>query len=279
MNQRKITAFRLVCLLISTFVLTYGSYFLGSCVSLLLPVFACAYVPTGSASGVCKTIVTLSYSLMESTGTALFSLIGFLLLCILGVMIFGRLWCGYICPFGFYQELLTMLRKKLRIPAIHVSEKVKPFFRLLKWILLLCFVFGIGFCNLCPVKYIMPSLAGYGSDLSILGIIIAGIVTGICFLKERAFCEYCPLGTLMGFANKISIGKIKKNGAACTHCRACLECCPMDIHVIYEERLQSNVTHTDCIYCMKCIEACPEPDTLSFTLFGKKILKSKRKIK
>ena len=128
----------------------------------------------------------------------------------------------------------------------------------------------------------MRKNAQIGDDITTIGGIcgrIVGIVTGICFLKERAFCKYCPLGTLRGFVNKISFGKIKKDGTACTHCRACLECCPMDIRSIYEERNKSDITHSDCIYCMKCIEACPEQDVLSFTLFGKKVLSSKRNSK
>jgi len=53
----------------------------------------------------------------------------------------------------------------------------------------------------------------------------------------------------------------------------------MDIRSIYEERNKSDITHSDCIYCMKCIEACPEQNVLSFTLFGKTVLSSKRNSK
>mgnify|MGYP000847445769 FL=1 len=234
MKQRKITAFRIMCLLIAVVVLV----FLGSGYRIII-----------------------------------------LLLSIFSALVFGRLWCGYVCPLGFYQELLSMLRKKLHIPTFHVSLKVKSYLRPLKWIILVYFLASVLFFGLRPVMYIRPDLSFSSADMSIYKIIIVGIVTGICFLKERAFCKYCPLGTLRGFVNKISFGKIKKDGTACTHCRACLECCPMDIRSIYEERNKSDITHSDCIYCMKCIEACPEQDVLSFTLFGKKILSSKRNIK
>ncbi len=233
MKQRKITAFRLACLLLSAVALIY----LGSGFRIVI-----------------------------------------LLVSVLSALIFGRLWCGYVCPLGFYQELLSMFRKKLHIPTFHVSQKVKSFLRPLKWIILIYFVLSVVFFDLRPVMYIRPDLSFSDADMSLYKIVIVGIVTGICFLNERAYCKYCPLGTLRGFVNKISLGKIKKNGDSCTHCRACLECCPMDIHAIYEERTKPDVTHTDCIYCMKCIEACPERDTLSFTLLGKNVLTSKRNI-
>lgn len=207
------------------------------------------------------------------TGTTAISLI----IMLISIFLIGKVWCGYFCPFGFYQDILTIIRKKLKITPLVISEKIKPVIKLIKWGLLVCLMFGLGFCRLCPVKYIMMPLALNGqSSISIWGIIIAGIVTGICFLKESAFCEVCPLGTLMGLLNRFTGARIKKNGSACTHCRACLEVCPMGIEEVYQLRNQPDVTHSNCIFCMKCIEACPEKNALSFTLMGKPIITSKR---
>lgn len=222
----------------------------------------------------CLVLTTLSFIFLIG-GFNIFLLL-FSVLC---ALIFGRLWCGYVCPLGFYQEILSLLRKNLRLPTIRLPQKVKPFLRPVKYAILIYFLAGMVFFSFRPVMYIRPDLAIGDSGLSIWKITLFGFFTGICFFNERAFCKYCPLGTLRGFVNKISFGRIKKKGTACTHCRACLESCPMDIKSIYEEREKPDVTHSDCIYCMKCIEACPEPDALSFSLFGKTILKSKRNLK
>ncbi len=80
----------------------------------------------------------------------------------------------------------------------------------------------------------------------------------------------------MGVVNRISGARLKKCGSACTHCRACLEVCPVDIQEVYEDRENTDISHPDCVYCMKCIEVCPEKDALRFELFGKTILESKR---
>lgn len=273
MKRNKITLFRLICLAISFFILTYGAYFLGEKASIILPVFSCDYVGSGTATGICKLIVDFD----DFFNTGFLTMAISMILSIVGVLVFGRLWCGYVCPFGFLQDVLTIIRQKLKIPSTHIPERAKPYFHLLKWLVLLLFVFGIGFCDLCPVQYIMPSLAGFTMSFDVVGMILAGIIVGICFLSDRAFCRYCPLGTLMGFCNKKSAAKIKKNGSACTHCRACLEVCPMNIQSIYENRENLDVTHPDCIYCMKCIEVCPENDALYLELFGKKTLTAKRK--
>ncbi len=102
--------------------------------------------------------------------------------------------------------------------------------------------------------------------------------------RAREFWFMCQKYTAqeafsMGLVNKVSGSRLKKCGHACTHCRACLEICPVDIQEVYEDRENGDITHPDCIYCLKCIEVCPEKDALYFELFGIKLLKSKRMVK
>ena len=274
-KTRKTQAVRTCIQAVSTFLLSYGTYVLGENSSnIVLPIFQCVYVPSKTLGGVCKTLTKSGSLLSNMDMTKGISLI----IMILSIILLGKIWCGYLCPFGFFQDILTIIRKKLKIAPVAVPQKGKPLVKLLKWFILICLMFGIGFCKLCPVKYIMLPLAGATPGVSIWGLIIAGITAGICFMKESAFCEVCPLGVLMGLLHKVSGARIKKCGDKCTHCRACLEVCPMGIEDVYQLRNSKDVTHADCIFCMKCIDACPEKDALSVTLMGKTILTSKRGI-
>lgn len=273
-KTRKIQLTRTIIQALATFILSYSAFITGQGSSTLIPVFQCVYVSGKSANGICKTLTKSERLLTNmdlSTGISL-------LMVVVMVLVLGKIWCGYLCPFGFFQDLLTMIRKKLRIVPIETPEPVKPLIKLLKWVILVCLMFGIGFCRLCPVKYIMQPLAGSFPGFNIWGVIIAGVTAGLCFMKESIFCMVCPLGTLMGLLHKVSGAKIKKCGGACTHCRACTEVCPMGIEGIYQLRNNPDVTHPDCIFCMKCIDACPEQDALSVSLLGKTILTSKRGI-
>lgn len=205
--------------------------------------------------------------------------IAFLIASLTSALLLGRIWCGYICPLGFYQELISLLRKKLRIPKIILPARMKIMLKPIRYIVLVGFIVGMVAIGTRPLIYIRPDKVFFDSALGITSIILLGAITGVCFLSERFFCRICPLGTARGFANKTSLAKIKKKGSACTHCRACLESCPMEINDIYLEREKENVTDSNCIYCMKCIEACPEKDALSFTVCSKTVLRSKRNIK
>ena len=246
-KKRKIQFTRTAIQAIATFILSYGAYITGESTGLLVPVFQCVYVPEKVASGICKSLTKSGKIFTNMTMTTAIAWAVMLI----SILILGKIWCGYLCPFGFFQDILTIIRKKLKIAPVRIPDKGKPLVKLLKWGILICLMFGIGFCRLCPIKYIM---------------------------KESAFCEICPLGVLMGLLHKVSGARIKKNGSACTHCRACLEVCPMGIESVYQLRNQSDVTHADCIFCMKCIDACPEKDALSISVLGKTILTSKRGI-
>ena len=273
-KKRKIQLIRTMIQAIATFILSYSAFITGEGSNTLIPVFQCVYVQGKTANGICKTLTKserLFTNMDISTGISLL-MVGVM------ILILGKIWCGYLCPFGFFQDLLTMIRKKLRIAPIEIPEGGKPLIKVLRWVILICLMFGIGFCRLCPVKYIMQPLAGSFPGFNLWGFIIAGVTAGLCFMKESMFCMVCPLGTLMGLLHKVSGARIKKCGGACTHCRACIEACPMEIEAVYQLRNNPDVTHPDCIFCMKCIEACPEKSALSVNLLGKTILTSKRGI-
>lgn len=272
-KKSRIQIVRTIIQAIATFLMSYGAYIFGETNGkVLVPVFQCVYDGSRTADGICKTLTKLSRGIPKLNGSAFI----YMIIMIISILLIGKIWCGYLCPFGFFQDILTIIRKKLRIAPIVVPQTAKPLVKLLKWLILLCIIFGIGFCKLCPVKFIMLPLAGSSVKFSLLGVIIAGFTVGICFMKESAFCEVCPLGTIMGLLNKVSGARIKKKGCACTHCRVCMEVCPMGIEGVYQLRNNPDVTHPDCIFCMKCIEACPEEGALSLTILGKEIITSKR---
>ena len=43
---------------------------------------------------------------------------------LIGAVLAGATFCGWICPFGALHDLLTWIRKKLRLPELHVPDKL-----------------------------------------------------------------------------------------------------------------------------------------------------------
>lgn len=268
---------RWMIMICSFLVLVYGKLFISTSSTIVLPVFNCPYNLNAAIEGSCLYITEWKDYLI---GGNIFASIGKPLLIygstIGGILLFGKLWCGYVCPFGFIQELLYKIRAVFNIKTISFTQKHKDYFKLIKYALLAIFLIGLGFCEICPVRFVLPPLSGVATRLDI-GIVSSVIVLALALFSERFFCRVCPMGAFIGLFHKITPWKLKKNCTSCTECGICYEVCPMDIKEIYTEREKENVTDSDCIFCNKCIDNCPEKDALSLAFLDKKVLTSNRK--
>jgi polyferredoxin len=52
----------------------------------------------------------------------------------------GRFFCGWLCPFGLYLDLVTAVRKALKIRYWNLPDKVNKFLNKLRYVLLLFFI-------------------------------------------------------------------------------------------------------------------------------------------
>ena len=197
---------------------------------------------------------------------------GFLIL--LGVLL-GRFICGFLCPFGWLQELLH------KIPGKKLStKKLKPLTYLKYAILLLAVVLlpaivvndlGMGdpfFCKyICPQGVLEGAIplaianAGIRSALGHLftwklAVLIAVVVLSVLFY--RPFCKWiCPLGAFYALMNRVSLLGIRVDACKCVSCGKCSKACQMDVDVVRAPN------HAECIRCGKCIGACPV-DAISY---------------
>ena len=191
---------------------------------------------------------------------------GFLIL--LGVLL-GRLICGFLCPFGWFQELLH------RIPTRKLSTKKLRPLTYLKYVILLVMVVllpafavndvGMGdpfFCKyLCPqgvLEGAIPlALVNSGIRAALgklftwkLCILLAVAVLSVLFY--RPFCKWlCPLGAFYALFNKMSLLQMKVDANTCISCGKCVKVCSMDVDVT------KTPDHAECIRCGKCVLACP----------------------
>ncbi|MDO5591846.1 MAG: 4Fe-4S binding protein [Bacillota bacterium] len=191
---------------------------------------------------------------------------GFLIL--LGVLL-GRLICGFLCPFGWFQELLH------RIPTRKFSTKKLRPLTYLKYVILLAMVVllpafavndvGMGdpfFCKyLCPqgvLEGAIPLALVNSGIRAALGklftwkLCILLAVTVLSVLFYRPFCKWlCPLGAFYALFNKVSLLQMKVDATACISCGKCARACGMDVDVT------KTPDHAECIRCGKCVLACP----------------------
>ncbi len=223
--------------------------------------------PLGSLQG--------AFSAGKST---IFYVFGILML--FGLM-FGRMICGWLCPFGFIQDLIY----KIKTPKLKKSP-VTRLLSFLKYVILIFFVFIVpityairdiplpAFC-----KYICPAGTLEGGILLLsnpfvnttffqsLGylftwkfMLMVSILVGCVFIF-RLFCRFiCPLGALYGLFNRFSVFGVKVDNSKCVDCGLCYSQCKVDIRKVGDQ---------ECISCGECVKVCP---TQAISWKGPKIL-------
>ena len=240
-----------------------GGIYQGKGKSVCVPGLNCYSCP--AASGACP-IGSFQAVVGSSRFGFSYYITGFLIL--LGVLL-GRFICGFLCPFGWLQELLH------KIPSKKLStKKLKPLTYLKYIILLLAVVLlpalavndvGMGdpfFCKyICPqgvLEGAIPlSLVNEGiraalGTLFVQKLFILLAVVAFSILFYRPFCKWiCPLGAFYALLNKISLLEIKMDEQKCVSCGKCAASCKMDVDV------RKTPNHAECIRCGKCITACP----------------------
>ena len=195
-----------------------------------------------------------------------FAVLGFLF--IFG-SIFGRFVCGWLCPFGLFQDLLykiPVLKKRKNLPFHRVIKYLK--YLVLVGLVLIGSMFLFGgfvkvpaFCKyLCPSGTFMGAIPLIGGNEQLqmqvgelfywkLGILIFIVILSIKIY--RPFCQYlCPLGAIYGWFNRFSLVQIRWDEVSCTSCMACKKACPVNLSP------KEISVSPECIKCGKCVEVC-----------------------
>lgn len=186
-------------------------------------------------------------------------------------LIFGRSFCGNICPFGALFEFIGKIKaKKINIP--YTLDRILRYLKYVVLIFLTYMAWKTATLWISPYDpYAAFAHVWKGSEVlgeNLIGFIILVFVLAASVFVDRFFCKYlCPAGALYGVISKISPLKVKRN--PCINCGKCTKICPMNIDVAKCD----TVTSAECIACGKCIRTCPNSKEYIGIKFFKKTVK------
>lgn len=238
--------------------------------------YSCPAATTSCAIGSLQQLLA-SIRLSLESGQYYFGLyvVGFI--GILGGLL-GRLVCGWLCPFGYFQELIHKLpSKKYQIPG--VLNYIKYAILIIFVILLPLFAldkFGAGspwFCKyLCPAGTLeagLPMVILQPNLRHIIGVLFySKLVVLIGFtvwsvIASRPFCRTtCPLGAFYALFAKVQVVRLKFHAEKCTSCGACHPVCPMGV------KFNESPEDRECITCMACMDKACKFGAISLEVGG-----------
>jgi len=182
-------------------------------------------------------------------------------------MLYGRMWCGWMCP----QMTLTVLVRWIEsavgrlVKFKRKSKRRAPLRRAAFHTLVVLGIAGlsllVGF-NLVSYfvdPYRMIREMAQGSLTPLVGHFILGIgifiVINLTFWREKFCAKACPYGMmqLLVTDSKTQIMRYHTERANdCTDCKACVRCCIMWIDI------RTSPYQTECVYCGDCVDACED---------------------
>jgi polyferredoxin len=193
---------------------------------------------------------------------------------LLTALIFRSAFCGWVCPLGFLQDLVSnlaaVLQKRFKTLRHAVSSLKKRgarlavldrYLRYMKYIVLAWAIGGSAIYGYMVFRDYDPwatflNLAEFSFTPGVI-VLVTTLVAS--FFVERPWCRYaCPLGAASGLLGKLSPVYLKRNENACKVCQVCTKACPMGLPV----HTATTIKSADCISCLECVDACPREGAL-----------------
>jgi NosR/NirI family nitrous oxide reductase transcriptional regulator len=164
-------------------------------------------------------------------------------------LVWGNLYCGWVCPFGALSELLY----KIPVPKLKVgSAFVRRASRLRVVILaaILGVIVGTRALDAGGYEPFDQAFARVGGTLAFVFLVFVLVAS---IVHYRFFCKYlCAVGGMFG--ELTAVGRRVPAPPACEGCHECMKAC--DMNAIYGDR-ETYVARHICIECGKCSAVCP----------------------
>ncbi len=189
-------------------------------------------------------------------------------------ILFGPVFCGWICPLGTVQEWVSSFgRKYFRRRFNHfVPAKLDKYLRYLRYLVLAWVLYMTAASATLIFAAYDPYFALFNfwsSEVALGGLLILGVTLVLSFFVERPWCKYaCPYGAVLGLTNLFRIFSIRRSESTCKADGACSILCPMNIPVDQKTIVRDH----QCISCLECTSEaiCPVASTVIFSSKGVK---------
>ena len=172
------------------------------------------------------------------------------------LVVWGRgSFCGWLCPFGALQELLSLATQRLGFKPVRVRRRLDARLKWVKYGVLTVLVGGAGMAaawtetavEIEPFKTAIS--LGFDRAWPFVGWALACTVLSVFVF--RGYCRYvCPLGAALALFGRVRlfawIPRHKECGTPCQSCRH---------HCHYEAIAPAGtVDYTECFQCLDCVE-------------------------
>ena len=224
-------------------------------------------------------------------------------------LLFGRVYCSFLCPLGILKDVLSWFsakvrKKKLRFRFAPPQTKLR--YAILLAVGLSLFSgsiflvnlldpfsnFGRFFSDLFRPAYMWANnalarlLEAFGSHALypvaiaktnpyalVVPVAMLALVVWLAVKRGRLYCNtVCPVGTLLGLLSKVSLYQIRFDAEGCNRCGDCIFACKAQCIDIKNKK----VDFSRCVGCGNCLRACGQKGIRYSLAYARKPKKAKK---
>ena len=209
-------------------------------------------------------------------------IIGTATIAVVYLLIGGRTYCGWVCPYSIIADVAECMHEKLVAKGVIKQRRYNNKIKYIFWVLFLVLSALTGYIvfETINVVGILSRAIVYGWSVALIWVFVIFLMD--VFFAKRAWCTYvCPVGATYGALGWVSGTRIEWNDN-CDHCMACHGVCPepqvLDLTKATHDKRRAeknikreNILNGDCTLCGRCIDVC-HSDALEYNFRLTKLL-------
>lgn len=173
----------------------------------------------------------------------------------ISLFVWGRgTFCGWLCPFGALQELLSLIARKLGFKPHQFHRKVDAALKWFKYVVLVTIVIAVLFNSpwvdaFVEVEPFKTSISmGFKREWPYVAWAVASLA--LSAFVFRGYCRYiCPLGAALAVMGHLRLWRWLPRRAECgTPCQTCRHGCGYQAI-----KPQGTIDYAECFQCLDCV--------------------------
>lgn len=165
---------------------------------------------------------------------------------------FGKVWCGWLCHLGGFQDFLFQSPKL----DLLKSRKTQTVLRYIRLVMLIVLIIQLLVTRTNIYIHYDPFKVAFNLfSANTTGYVLLVLLLILSVLIYRPFCRaFCPVGLILGWVSLIPGARQLAKKETCIDCPGCSNSCRSEAMIFEEKKSTLNVE--DCIMCGECMGSC-----------------------